>query len=329
MSFPSQVDFFKKIKDTLPAKISLVDELADLLGITNDGIYRRLRGETQLSFTEIQKICTHFKMSFTPDIKEANRNVNFEYSRLGSDDSSFSDYLTGLCDKLSTIGSLQNSKAVFAAESLPLFYHFLYPELTRFKIYFWSKAVMNISTLRNTSYNDFKVDPAVTAIAMRSLELYCSIPCTEVWNDNTIDGTLKQIEYYWETGVFPSKEVAMQVCSETLDMLNHIEEQAAKNAKFIPGKRTYPDTFQLYTSDVGLGCNSIFVTADHFRLCFFAPHTFNSIITSNEEFCGDTENWLNGLIGKSTLVSGSAEKQRFQFFERKRERIQKLMEKIR
>src|SRR5262245_33709441 len=107
MSFSNQSEFFKLIKDTLPSRISLVDELADLLGVTNDGIYRRLRGETQLTFSELQKVCAHFKVSFTPDIKEANRNVNFEYSRLGNDAHSFKDYLTGLNDKLSSIGSLE------------------------------------------------------------------------------------------------------------------------------------------------------------------------------------------------------------------------------
>lgn len=326
MSQVSQAEFFKGIKEILSPEVSLVDELADLLGITNDGIYRRLRGETQLTYNEIQKICAHFNVPFNSG--SGGPSVSFQYARLGNEEDSFYQYLSDLCSKLEAVKGIPGTTAVFAAESMPLFYHFLYPELTRFKVYFWSKAVMGITALKNVTYGDYTVPASITDAASRGLKLYNSIPCTEVWNDNTIEGTLKQIEFYWETGVFPTKTDALNVCSETIAMLDHIEEQAASGGKFMPGMAHLEDTFRLYTSDVALGCNCIYVKAGSFRQCFFAPHTFNSIITSNQEFCDDTEAWLTGLMGKSTLISGTAEKQRSLFFNRKRERISKLMEKI-
>jgi hypothetical protein len=40
----------------------------------------------------------------------------------------------------------------------------------------------------------------------------------------------------------------------------------------------------------------------------------NSLNTSNSEFCEETEHWVKNIIKKSTLISGVAEKQRYQFF---------------
>jgi len=58
-----QVMFFQYIKSKLPSHLSLVDALADLLEISNDSAYRRIRGEKVISLEEIAKIASHFKLS--------------------------------------------------------------------------------------------------------------------------------------------------------------------------------------------------------------------------------------------------------------------------
>src|SRR5450755_606756 len=55
--------FFQHIKSNLAAHLSLVDEIADLLSISNDSAYRRIRGEKPLSFDEIKILCAHYKIS--------------------------------------------------------------------------------------------------------------------------------------------------------------------------------------------------------------------------------------------------------------------------
>ena len=57
-----QVDFFKFLKSVLPEQISLVDEIAGILNISNDSVYRRIRGEKELSLDELKKICTTLKI---------------------------------------------------------------------------------------------------------------------------------------------------------------------------------------------------------------------------------------------------------------------------
>src|SRR5204863_10152378 len=58
-----QVMFFQFVKSKLPSHLSLVDELADLLEISIDSAYRRIRGEKIISLDEISKIASHFKLS--------------------------------------------------------------------------------------------------------------------------------------------------------------------------------------------------------------------------------------------------------------------------
>ena len=58
-----QLGFFEKLKLAVPQNISLANEIADILEISVDGAYRRMRGESVLSMDEMVKICRHYKIS--------------------------------------------------------------------------------------------------------------------------------------------------------------------------------------------------------------------------------------------------------------------------
>src|SRR5471030_1620099 len=59
----AQQVFFNHIKELMPSNISLVDEIAEVLNISNDSAYRRIRGEKPIALEEIKKLCIKFKIS--------------------------------------------------------------------------------------------------------------------------------------------------------------------------------------------------------------------------------------------------------------------------
>ena len=60
-----QLQFLRKIEDIIPSNSSLVYELSDVLEISIDSAYRRIRGETALSIVDVIKLCDHFKISWS------------------------------------------------------------------------------------------------------------------------------------------------------------------------------------------------------------------------------------------------------------------------
>ena len=58
-----QIRLIRLIRDQLPAHVSLVDEIADLLEISTDSAYRRIRGEKPLSLHELQKLAGTYQIS--------------------------------------------------------------------------------------------------------------------------------------------------------------------------------------------------------------------------------------------------------------------------
>src|SRR5215467_4912156 len=91
-----QVNLFQHIKAKIPANLSLVDEIADVLDISNDSAYRRIRGEKEISFEEIQKLSNKFKISIDEVLNLKNNSMLFSGNLIQPDSFDFFKYLDDL-----------------------------------------------------------------------------------------------------------------------------------------------------------------------------------------------------------------------------------------
>lgn len=189
---------------------------------------------------------------------------------------------------------------------------------------------LEIAELKSKPYSPALVSDEVLKQAKELVKLYNTIPVTEIWNDETVNGNIKQLEFAWESGSFSRKEDALLICSQLSEMLQQIKKMAELGAKFSDEKKwaENENTFELFRSDVSIPTNCVLVNADIGKLCFYSPHSFNDMITSNETFCNDTEHWLKSIMSKSEVISGVGEKQRVRFFSSCFEKLAKLEEKI-
>jgi hypothetical protein len=329
----AQTLFMQRIKSSLPSNISLVDELADLLGVSNDSAYRRIRGETQLSIEELSAMCKHFKVSFDSFINNTNDNVvSFTHHQLSSHVSTFREYLQGIKDDLDQVLKYPENdrQIIFAAEDIPVFQNFAHPDLAAFKIFYWNKSILNAKGFEDKKYEKTHIDQDLLDTAAGIYERYSRVSSIVIWSDDTVNSTIKQIEFYWDAGAFKSKEDALKVCDDVNLMFARINKQAELNVKLGLDNKpaTSEDNYALYHSDVMIGNNCVLSNTGGIKGAYISYHTFNVMLTRNENFCNETDLWLKNLIRKSNLISGVAEKQRYRYFKRIDETLKKLVAKI-
>jgi transcriptional regulator with XRE-family HTH domain len=307
--------FFQKIKQILPANYALADELADVLNLSKDSVYRRLRGETSLSLEEVLTICQHYKITFE---SIANPNaVTFEFKEINPDVESFQQYLIRLLGDLKRIKSLENSEILYAAEDIPVFHHFNHPLLTSFKLFYWMRSVMNVKELEGQRFNPKHLPQEMVDLAKEIYRTYLEIPGVEIWTEETLSSTLKQIEYYWEAGLFESKEMAVLVCEDFIMELHEIQRLCEKGSKSNVA-------FRFYINDIMIGNNCILIKAGGNKYTYLSHHSFNFMLTTDYNFSNQTEIWLDGMMQKSMLISSVSEKYRNKFFLRQISRIEQL-----
>ena len=321
-----QIQFLNRIKSILGPDKSIAYELSELLEISTDSVYRRLRGETWLTTQEITKLCNHFNISFDIVSENTSGRATFQYSLLMDIDGYMAHWVNMLND-LKQIASAEKKQITYAAVDIPIFHHFNYPELASFKLFYWMREVMNSPMLKDSA---FELDWILPELIARSQEIYttfCQIPSVEIWTDSTVNSLLKQIEYYWEMGLFKTRDLALVVVSRAIEELETISKQAelcSKTHELV----TNAQSFQFYQSDIEIGNNSIYVQQNSATSVYMGFLTFNTMVTSNPSFCHETEVWLTNITRKSTLLSGIAQKQRYQFFRDTIKRFETLRNKI-
>ncbi|MFI5221806.1 MAG: hypothetical protein ACHQK8_05740 [Bacteroidia bacterium] len=314
----------KRVKSALPANISLVDELADLLGVSNDSSYRRLRGETPLSIDEIASICSHFKIPFETDSQPGSESVTFSYFPLEGKRENFVKWLKTLLHDVNHIGSVKDHQIIYAADDVPIWHHFINEEFTCFKIFYWMKCILNDPEYADKAFDPELVDKALVDAAKQLLLSYNKTNSSEIWTEDTVNSTLKQIEYFWESGYFLDKEQALRICSDVDEILNVLQKKAEKNSKLINKGEEPVENFKLYRSEVMIGNNSILVNRGANKTAYVSNNTFNFLTTTNPAFVYENEEWLKNLMRKSILISGVSEKQRNQFFKQLRDKVELL-----
>ena len=321
-----QNHLFDLIRKQLSPNVTLVDSIADILEISNDSAYRRLRCETLLDIQELMTLCSHFRISL--DSLHVSDVVNFRYTPLPADNTSLPTYLNGILAEMSRINSVTDKQIIFTAEDLPIFHYFKYEVLTAFKLYYWNKSILNSPELNGKKFTPTLVDGALVKTAKEIYDLYIKIPSIEIWTEDTISAVVKQVEYYWESGLFEHKSDALIICEQLSDMLRTVQEDAALSTKERKVVQSKAVNYTLYRSEVTIGNNCIQVTMNDIKVIFFSFNTFNSMSTSNHAFCQETDLWIKNLIFKSTQISGVAEKTRHQFFNQLHKQLNNLRLKI-
>jgi hypothetical protein len=325
--FQMQEVFIKHLKQVIPSNVSLVDDIADLLKISNDSAYRRLRNETELSLDETYKICKHYRISIDSVFSNKNDSVTCNYIKLTDSTLNFEAYLTGILQQLLRLQKSEDAKIIYAAEEIPIFHSFFSKELAAFKLFYWQRSVLNVPEYQTKKFDWDSIPEKQLQLAHDIYQNYLKVPSTEIWTDETIQTTVKQIEYYFESGAFKDKEDTIVVLQELKKMMLAINRYSEHENKSENNKLVVTP-FSLYNSDLVIGTNCIHINVDHTAYSYISFNTMNSLTTSNQQFCEEIEHWMKNLIKKSTLISGIAEKQRFQFFSKAYKVIDLSIERI-
>jgi hypothetical protein len=320
---------FQDIKNKLPPNISFVHDLSELLGISYDSAYRRIRGEKELSLEELKSICIHYNVSVDSLFNFKSNQVIFNSLALGEAGFTFENWLQSLLEGIKRIHSCQQREIIYAAKDLPVFYFFEFPEIAAFKIYFWHKTLIPASEYENKSIS-LEPPENLYTLGHQLLSYYIKIPTIEIWSEATIASILKQIEYCYVSGFFARNEDIFRLCEVLESWLQHVQRQAECGFQFRLGSpcEGVENSYKLFNNEVLVSDNTILVSMDGQKTSYYTYNVINQLITSNPVFCNQVDKTLRNLMQKSTLISGTSAKERHRFFNKLHENVKALRTRI-
>ena len=325
-----QQAIFQQIKDRIPAQNSFVHEIAELLGLSYDSAYRRIRGDKELTFQEVAKLAASFRLSLDSILNIQNNKVDFTCIPLDSKTFKVRDWLGIILNNMKEISSAREKEIIYAAKDVPVFHYFQLPEIAAFKIFFWEKTLFQFPEYEDKTFRLDEIDPEIIKIGQKALYYATKVPAKEIWNLDTFNIMLRQIEYYWISGFFRKKDDALNLVDKVEKWVQHIQKQAEIGSRFVYGQANegLENTFQFYENEVVLSDNTILATTDGKTTVYLTFNVLSLLVTNNSYFSGHISRYLSGLLKKSNLISLYGAKERNRFFNTLSVSIDKLKERI-
>ena len=306
---------------------SFVDEIATVLDIGYDAAYRRINCKTNLSLEETVILARHYNISLNNLFEVGSQNsILTELSPNLTNVRALEAYFVASKNNLSPLIKLKGATILYSAKELPIFHTLKDSYIARYKMYVWLKDVDIDMAKNKTSFDAFlKIIPqSLIDSAVNLAEVYKGINITEFWNNMTINSTIQQIVYYYESGLV-SREMALLICDDAEQVLRDVETQAIQQS--IIGSQNKA-IYNLYKTDLHSMNNVIMVNTPHKKV-FFTPFTLLSYFKiEHQPTCDLMYEFFEKHKFHSKLLVNAGERDRTQFFNSMHQKIDRLREHI-
>lgn len=318
---------FRKIKEQLPDHLSLADELSELLGLSSDSVYRRIRGEKAVDLNELQTICRHYHLSLDGLLQLNSEAVLFQAPGVSNRYIPFAKHMQGMLEQFKYFNSFRKREILYLCKDTPFWYFFLFPAMASFKTFFWSRTINNEPELQQELFS-LETFPGEECrqIGWQLLDEHSRMDSTELWNLESIHSSINQVAYYRDAGIFRERKDLIAVVDDFIRMLDHLQKQTEQGFTFMPGDSDLKPhgTLQFYVNELILGNNTILLNLDGQQMSMVTYSVFNYISTRDTRFVKKTETTFNTLLSRSSLISRSGEKERNRFFNTLRDKVNQL-----
>ncbi len=322
--------FFQHLKNAIPHYTSLVDEIAELLDISMDSAYRRIRGEKLLDFQELEVLAKKFNVSIDKFFSLNSNTIVFQGNQNNYQEDAFMRWMEDVLAQLNMVNSYSNKHIYWLVKDMPPFHHYYFQELAAFKFFFWKKSILFNENMKGEKFSiQNEVYDGYHEVTDKILKAYHKVPTTEIWNLEGINTTLRQIDLYHEMGVMKSIADTLQLYRRMLDVIDHLERMTERGKKLIPG---HPEAegaeYNFFVNEFIIGDNTFFALLDENKVTYLNHSVIYFLGTSDPKFNDGMFRNLDNLIKKSTQISKVGEKERRQFFNKLRRKIDLRLENL-
>lgn len=324
-----QDQLFDVLLGRFSSKRDMVQDLMDLLNCGSDAAYRRVRGQSVLTPSELALLARHYNISLDRLVFEQTNKVLFTFNAFNRTVTCFDDYFDGILDHLAKLRRIPEVRIYYSSLEIPIFYYCFFPELISFKLYVWGRAIWDLSFTRDLPFSFDLISPSALAKAGQMLEFYLQLPSTELWSLNILDNTLNQIDYHLNSGTFKNPSDALVLIDRVQDLVRHMRSMATSGYKHHVGHSEELSEIRLLHNEMIYTNNTIMVQSPYAKGVFTTFGNPNFLFSDDERIIEYTEQWFKRVIAKSHPLSLGSEKSRNWFFHQLNERVSRTQTKVR
>lgn len=309
-----QESFLKAIRSKISKSGSLIDEIAAILEISYDASHRRISQKSKFSIDETIKLANHFNISLD-NLFSKKENVIVEKTIEIETLKDMLQYFKSSAEQIELLTKNPETTLFYSAKDIPLFYFMDGTILSKFKAFVWLNLLN--TNQKKVAFENFVIDESFSEHMQTLKKTYENTSVNEVWNDTTINSSLQQILYFYESGLLNLKS-ANALCKDLKRIINVIQEKCNASS----------NNFALYYNELILLNNNMLIETPE-KLTMFVPYTLlGYFITDNEDSCKNVHQFFKQQIINSKPLGQSGIKEQNIFFNRANRKVDYYIERI-
>ncbi len=314
---PIVEEFIKILKDKTPKGTNTVDMLMDIIPMSKEAAYRRLRGQIDFSFEEVIKIAQQLDISLDRLICPSDCNsfrVSFTNIKR---DNFMDDYICWADRTLQAMRHLRTYPEHYAFSinnQISILYLFKYPLISKLRVYKW--MYQQNAFEKSVKLSDFVIPSQVITLEKQMLKELYQTKLHFIYHQQFMSGLVSDINYFRRLNLLSEDEVNLMK-SEAFSLLDDMRHDA------VLGKnREMPCT--IYVTNMHFDNDFILWHSNEYQRITFRLFGINHYTVDDPKAIVEMENLINLLLKTSTQISFSGEKHRMEFFQRQREALNVL-----
>lgn len=312
------------IKSKLPKNVSFINVIADVLDISYDSAYRRVKGSTILSMKEALQLSNHFKFNLNDLVNselDSTNTVFIEKSHGVISDDFMSVFFDKSIREIKDVINSEKGQVIHCAKDFP-FYHSTKNAFKDFRLYLFINFISSDKSIKKIPFSEFKPSKEISDKYDLFLDYFSKVSLIEIWNNTTIDNVLNQILYFYEVGL-TTKEEAVSIADGLIDSLISIENQAKKEKRDNSSKN-----FHLYHNNLISLLNSVLMKTDYGEKVYLPYTNLKYLIISDKNTSKEIKHHINTQLEFSNNLSGESKISRKKFFNEMYQKVEKLKLKL-
>lgn len=278
--------------------------LMEVLCLEQGAIYKRLDGSTMLSINDIEKLCLHFHLSFDEILNVSGEYACFTYSALLYESPDAMGWVKQIVTDISLITRRKHPHIFYVSNEIPLFYHFMFPHLRAFHLYFWSRYIWKtaLGTQNKLNLVTFSQYLETLVTDKQILSRYQTIPTNEILMPSFLDTTLQQIKYMTQLGAFTDTKhpfLLLHTLKELLAFMQNMTQVGKKQFdSAIEGA-----TYKLYLNRINQTSNIVLAATDEGDMLFTTLLSPDYLQTTRSTITNDMRKKINTIQDMSILLN--------------------------
>ncbi|GGH18850.1 hypothetical protein FAZ19_11290 [Sphingobacterium alkalisoli] len=302
-----QEKLIQAIQRRIGSQDSLIERISSALDISYDAAHRRISKKSKFSIEETIRLAQVFGISLDAMLQN-NEHVLVRKTKEIRSATDLSNYLGSSFQALMEYRVDEHTSVYYSAKDIPLFYTIGHNLLSKFKLFVW----LNLLDFgkEEDSFEDFNYQAPLVDNNEKLLNFYSSVKVHEIWNDTTINSTLQQILYFFQSGLI-QLDNAVALCDHLVDLIKSLEKKCTPKNEY----------FKMYYHELLILNNNVLIS-DRQQKSFFVPYTMlGYFITKDNDTCQNALEFYQHQLKNSILLNTAGTRDKNIFFNKMYQKI--------